>query len=140
MIKEKESLELKDAVIEFAQEASFDDLRRFMGQVIRYNPNSGALWDLITCLRGPDSPSERPDQSSEESAKAYAGRRERKRRTVEVIRENAFFGVVGGAARHRPGKVVQLPPRNQWDHFDRHVQRAASVLGLEVEVGREGGK
>lgn len=130
----KEAAGLEQSVAEFASKASFDELRTFMGQVIRYNPSSGKLWDLITCLRGPDSPSERPDMSAEESSKAYAGRRERKFNTVEVIRQNAFFGVVGGAARHRAGDTVLLPPSSQRDHFDRHVARAASVLGLKVKV------
>src|SRR5688572_29161842 len=32
------------------------------------------FWDIITALRGPDSPSERPDMTPKEASEAYAGR------------------------------------------------------------------
>ena len=113
---------------------SFDQWREFMREYLSLNPSAGAAWDVLTCQRGPDAPSERPDMSSSEFSKAYAGRRERKYNTVEVIREVAFFGTVGGAARHHKADRVKLPPKSRWDHFDRHVERAARVLGLKVEV------
>ena len=113
---------------------SFDQLRKFLQQVINENPHSGALWDVLTCLRGPDSPSERSDMSSSAASKAYAGRRERKYRTVEIIRSAAFFGTIGGAARSHAADKVILPPSKMWDHFDKHVARAASRLGLKVET------
>ena len=59
-------------------ELSFNEWREFMALFIKTNGSSGAAWDLMTCLRGPDSPSERGDMSSEEAATAYAGRRARK--------------------------------------------------------------
>ena|SRR3990167_1461489 len=111
---------------------SFDDFRKFMGEFISTNPNAGPAWDLITCLRGPDFPSEKGNMSPKEAQVAYRARRARKYRTVEVIRSVAFFGSVGGAARHHSDEVVILPPRPEWDHFDRHVARAANVLGLTV--------
>lgn len=122
--------------------ASFEELRKMMGEIIDHNPSSGKFWDLITCLRGPDSPSETPSMTSAESSAAYSGRRARKADTVEVIREKAFFGSVGGAARHRDDRdYVLLPPREEWDHFDKHVDRAARAIGLEVRIkGKEKGK
>ena len=113
---------------------SFDQLRKLMGEILSSNPNAGKFWDVITCQRGPDSPSERPNMTSKESSAAYAGRRERKHRTVEVIREVSFFGAVGGAARHHKAEAVQLPPSSEWDHFDKHVARAAKALGIKVET------
>lgn len=92
------------------------------------------FWDVITALRGPDSPSERPNMTPEESSKAYQGRRERKYKTVEVIRSKAFYGACGGSARRRDGESVLLPPTECWEHFDKHVAKAAAVLGLKVEV------
>lgn len=119
---------------ELAKSMTFDEWREFMAEFLRHNPNASKAWDLITCQRGPDSPSERPDMKPAESAKAYKGRRERKYNTVEVIRAASFGGVVGGAARsHKADKVI-VPPSEQRDHFDRHVVRAAQVLGLKVEV------
>ena len=112
---------------------SLTELRQVMARIIDTNPNSGQLWDILTCLRGPDSPSERPDMTSKESNEAYAGRRARKYKTVEVIRQKAFFGSIGGAARHHAADRVTLPPSSQWDHFDKHVARAASALGIQVE-------
>ena len=113
---------------------SLDDWRRFMSAFLTCNPHSGEAWDILTCLRGPDAPSERPDMASKEAAEAYAGRRKRKYDTVEVIRHAAFFGASGGCARHHKGDVVKLPPRQQWDHFDKHVARAANALGLKVDA------
>lgn len=114
------------------EELTFDQSRRIIGELISHNPNSGRLWDILTCLRGPDSPSERLDMSPKEASKAYTERRARKFDTVEVIREMAFFGACSGQARHRAGDEVTLPPRKEWDHFDKHVSRAANAVGLRV--------
>lgn len=111
---------------------TFDEQRVVIGIFLK-NPGGGNLWDLLTGLRGPDSPSETPDMSSSESAKAYQGRRDRKYKSTEVIREEAFFGVVGGAARYRKATKVLLPPQSLWDHFDKHAYRAANAIGLKVE-------
>src|SRR3990167_7388994 len=116
---------------------SFADWRKFMGVFLRHNSAASLAWDLMTCLRGPDSPSERGGMSSAEAAAAYQGRRERKYRTVEVIRSAAFGGGVGGCARSHPGTAIQLPSRGEWDHFDRHADRAARVVDLKVEVAEK---
>ena len=122
---------------ELARSMTFKEWQEFMAEFLRYNDSASKAWDVITCQRGPDSPSERPDMGPAESAKAYKGRRERKYNTVEVIRAASFGGVVGGAARsHKADKVV-VPPPEQRDHFDRHVVRAAGVLGLKVEVSEK---
>ncbi len=98
-------------------------------------PAGGALWDVITGLRGPDSPSERPNMTSDESSRAYDLRRARKRDTVEVIRGKAMNGRCGGAARFRTDlDYVTLPPEDEWEHFDKHVARAARALGLRVVI------
>lgn len=118
-----------------AKHATFNDMREVLGEFLRKAPfgETKAFWDLIVCLRGPDWPSERPSMMREEAAKRYQQRLDRKYRTVEVIRSNAFGGIVGGSAKSRPGTTVQLPPMSEWDHFDKHVDRAARVLGLTVE-------
>lgn len=116
------------------EDLTFDQIRGLVGDILARNPHSGRFWDVLTCMRGPDSPSERPDMSSKEAAKAYAGRRERKFRTVEVIRKKAWFGVCGGGARNHDGDKVTLPPSSTWDHFDKHVARAAHAIGLDVEI------
>lgn len=111
---------------------SFVDWRRFMSEFMLKNSNAQSAWDVMGCIRGPDSPSERPDMAPEESHSAYAGRRKRKYNTVEVIREAMFFGSIGGCARyHRDSKII-LPPKEKHDHFDRHAKKAAKVLGLEI--------
>lgn len=117
------------------RDLSFDDWRRFMGEFLQRNPNAGAAWDLMGCVRGPDFPSERPDMRSSEHDAAYKGRRKRKYETVEVIRNAMFFGFVGGGARSHSGDSVELPPTNMWDHFDRHVARGANAVGLKVNKG-----
>lgn len=118
--------------IKFSQ-LSLTDLREFMYFALRESPAAGQFWDLITGLRGPDSPSERPDMSSEESAKAYAGRRNRKYDAGEVIRDTAFFGACGGCARSHAGDTIVVNPASKQDHYDRHAVRAAKVIGLKVK-------
>lgn len=113
---------------------TFDDFRKQVGEALR-GPDSGRIWDLMVSLRGPDTPSERPDMSDEDARKAYAGRRERKARTGEVIRFHAFGGKVGGGARSRGDRdYIELPPHSRWDHYDRHAARAAALLGLKVVI------
>jgi len=112
-----------------------EDMRRMCQEFFTTAPlhERERFWDLITCLRGPDSPSERSNMTSEEHAAAYSGRRKRKYNTVEVIRHKVFYGACGGSARRRAGDSVLLPPPYKWEHFDKHVARAAEVLGLEVK-------
>jgi len=90
------------------------------------------LWDVLVCLRGPDSPSERPNQPEGVRESSYNARVARKMKTVAIIRGNTFPGV--GAARCADGDTVSLPPSNTWDHFDKHVHRAALALGLKVQI------
>lgn len=116
------------------KDLSFDEWRLFMAEYLRYNPYASHAWDVMTGLRGPDSPSERPDMSPDEHSKSYKGRRTRKYNTVEVIREAAFFGSMGGGARHHKDNKVIVPSYEKRDHFDRHVVRAANALGLQVKV------
>lgn len=110
---------------------TFDEMRKEIGAFLQTNEGA-KLWDVMCALRGPDTPSERPDMGSKESSAAYAGRRKRKHSSTELIRERAFFGVIGGCARHHDGDTITLPPSIQWDHFDKHMARAAEVLGLKV--------
>ena len=112
---------------------TLDAKRQKIGKWLE-GPDGGALWDIMCALRGPDSPSETPSMSPQQRALAYNARRKRKFNTVEVIREKAFFGVVGGCARHHEGDTILLPPTIGWDHFDGHMQKAANVLGLKVVI------
>jgi len=112
---------------------TFDEMRKQIGEWLQSN-EGGRLWDLLTCLRGPDSPSELVNVHSPENSANYKLRRERKYDTVEVIRQKAFFGVVGGSARHHDQDYVVVNPPDEQDHFDRHVLKAACALGLEVRV------
>ena len=69
-----------------------------------------------------------------ERSAAYTARRKRKHDTVEVIRAASWFGPTGGSARSHKGDTVYLPPREDWDHFDGHVNKAANILGLKVSI------
>lgn len=116
------------------KELSLTDLREFMYFVITECPAGGKFWDVITALRGPDSPSERGDQTPSEQAMNYDRRRARKYESGEIIRSAAFYGAIGGAARSHKGDTVVVNPGVAQDHYDRHVVRAATVLGLNVKV------
>jgi hypothetical protein len=113
---------------------TFSQWRHFMAAVLQHSPHAHTIWDVMACVRGPDTPSERPDMSPSEHNSAYGGRRHRKRQTVEVLRHVMFHGTCGGQARHREGTSVTLPPANERDHFDRHVALGASILGLTVKT------
>ena len=114
---------------------TLEEWRVLMADVLANSPDAGRIWDVMTALRGPDAPSERTGMSSKDYNAAYSGRRDRKFKTVEVIRHAAFGGYVGGGARHHKDTKV-IVRRNQ-DHFDRHVIAAARALGLRMETEDE---
>jgi len=118
------------------QAATTEDIRKLIAVWFKTG-KGGAFWDLITALRGPDSPSERPDLSASENSKRYAARRARKFASTEIIRKKAFYGVIGGAARSHEAEYITLPPPSKWDHFDKHMARAAGVLGLDIRYEEE---
>lgn len=110
-----------------------DKIQR-VGRILA-EPGGKELWDVLVCLRGPDSPSERGRTFGLDKANqmAYDARVARKMRTVAVIRGKTFPGI--GAARFRQDRNwVELPPSTEWDHFDKHVARAAQALGIEVRI------
>lgn len=122
---------LKQGLEEELEKLSFDEQRVAIGIFLKEDRGQ-KLWDLLTGLRGPDEPSERSDQDSTVNAANYAGRRKRKYNSTEVIREAAFFGVVGGSARYHQANEIILPPGNEWDHFDKHMARSAHAVGLKI--------
>lgn len=125
---------LKPKLEEKLKNLTFDEQRIAIGIFLK-SSHGARLWNLITALRGPDSPSEKPNMSFDEQQQAYKARRKRKYNTVEVIRDAAFFGVIGGAARSHKDTKVTIPNSKEWDHFDRHVFKAAQAIGLNVEYG-----
>ena len=116
---------------------SLNEWREFMAEFMSTNHHAASAWDIMGCVRGPDSPSETPSMSSTERNVAYRGRRARKYDTVEVLREEMFFGKVGGAARHHKGDSVKVSPSNKQDHFDVHMIRGAQALGLKVKYHKD---
>lgn len=131
-MKSKFSQDFKDEL----KSLTFDEQRTAIGIFLK-SSSGGKLWDLITGLRGPDSPSERADMKYNEHSTAYGARCARKYKSTQIIREYAFFGVIGGAAKHRPGTKIVLPPQERFDHFDKHMLRAAEAIGLGVQYETE---
>ena len=131
--------ELNESLSKQLKELDLDGQRVVIGTFLQTSCG-GALWDLMCGLRGPDTPCERGDLSSAINAKLYAGRRERKYKTAEIVRQAAFFGVGGGGARRHADTKIILPPQIKQDHFDKHQARAASVIGLDVEIESEPAK
>lgn len=117
-------------------ELTFDQQRVALGIFIK-SDRGQKLWDLITALRGPDSPSETPSMSGKEAKIAYAERRKRKYNSTEVIRWAAFFGVVGGAARYHEGDKIVVEDLDNLDHFSKHMVRAANAIGLKVKASKQ---
>lgn len=115
---------------------TFHDWQTFMSEFMSQNPNAGKAWDVMGCVRGPDSPSEYSGMPKTEYEKAYDGRRNRKYKTVEVLRAAMFLGTIGGCARHHHDTKVIISGLN--DHFDRHVISGARALGIQVEEEEKG--
>lgn len=104
-------------------------LRQWIGE-------DSALWDILTAMRGPDRGadqphSERPCDSGDEHGRLYRARVARKMTTVAVLRYHALGSICG--ARTSSADHVVLPVESQWDHFDKHVARAANALGVRIE-------
>ena len=112
---------------------TFEEMRECIGVWLK-GPHGGELWDLMCAQRGPDSPSERDNMGADQRAVAYAARRKRKFNTTEVIRQASWGGVVGGSARSHQGNSITLPPQEEWDHFDKHMARAAEMVGLTIKT------
>jgi hypothetical protein len=113
-----------------------DQIRRQIGLWLA-GPNGANLATILAAQRGPDSPSERPDMGPAEYDRHYWGRRARKRSSGEVIRSVSFFGLGRVGARSRTADSITLPPRNQWDHYDKHQASAAQILGIKVVESAE---
>lgn len=111
------------------------DAIEMLKRMVTHNSYGSDLWDVVTCLRGPDSPSEKDTMDKTDYQAAYKARRKRKHDTVEVIRGMSVGQV--GAARTRAGSSITLPPSAEWDHYDKHCARAAKVLGLDVHIKGE---
>lgn len=112
---------------------SLDEIRKQIGRWL-HGPHGSSLAAILAAQRGPDSPSERDEMSSEEHKKAYWGRRARKFSSGEVIRAKSFFGIGQVGARSRSGNYITLPPHSQWDHYDKHMAQAAQIIGVEVRI------
>lgn len=101
----------------------------YLAEVVNKDGGKG-LWDIITALRGPDSPSEIGSSGGPVWNALYEARRARKYKTTEIIR--AVAGLHGGAARYHMGDHVIVPTGPNQDHFDKHVVKAANALGIKV--------
>lgn len=108
-----------------------DEIRRQIGRWLS-GKHGSSLAAILAAQRGPDSPSERPDMGSKDHDQAYWGRRARKASSGEIIRAASFFGIGLVGARSRGGDSIVLPMSTNWDHYDKHMSQAASVLGLKV--------
>lgn len=115
---------------------SLDDIRKQIGTWLS-GPHGASLAAILAAQRGPDSPSERGDMADSESKKAYWGRRARKFSSGEVIRAASFFGLGRVGARSRSATEIILPPRAKWDHYDKHMASAASVLGIAIVLNED---
>jgi len=108
-----------------------DDIRKQIGKWLS-GKHGANLAAILAAQRGPDSPSEHGGLSGDAYSEAYWGRRARKYSSGEVIRAASFFGIGEVGARTRVDTKIVLPPSKIWDHYDKHMARAASVLGIEV--------
>lgn len=108
---------------------SLKEKLKMIGEAARQDK---ALWDVLVCMRGPDSPSERPSDPWEERERLHEARRARKMKTGAVIRHHAVGEM--HAAMTSDKSYVVLPPAEKWDHYDKHIAQAAGALGLKVKI------
>ena len=119
-------------IVDFDQRLTCDDMRHVLHDFFLNSSHTETqkLWDVLTALRGPDAPSE----GSGVVGDTYDNRRKRKYETTEIIRERAFFGAMGGAARYHKGYSIVLHKATSGDHFSRHAAEAAIILGLKIII------
>lgn len=107
-----------------------DGMRKLLSAFFKEAPygEQRKLWNILTALRGPDG------------SPTWLARKVRKAQTTAIVRYAAFYGAAGGSAKIRAGSVVVLPPKEEWDHFDQHVAKAAVALGLEIRSEKLAGQ
>src|SRR5258708_7260727 len=106
------------------------DLTKIRKQIGKWlsGSNGGSLAAIIAAQRGPDSPSEHGGVDQAEYDRLYRGRRARKYSSGEVIRARSFFGIGKVGCRSRTADEIVLPPQKLWDHYDKHMAQAASII------------
>lgn len=141
-------MKLKALTIDIDPKAlTFDTLRALTDEFLKSNPKEGKrYWDCMAALRGPDVGL--PDADGKVVAALANGqtpgpehaRVQRKHTTSAIIRAHMFPGAAGCSAAQmnmEPDAHIVLPAKDLWDHFDKHIFKAAVVLGLPVQIGDE---
>ena len=113
------------------QQATREMLAQIDTMLARCDVAAGELWEVLTALRGPDL----PDNSGalKESTTAHIRREALPRLCIALSESGSRFWKDGPGHRY-PSMDASLNFRSvpMWssDHFDRHVQAAAEILGI----------
>lgn len=120
---------------------SYHDILVLIGDFLASNPHEGKkLWDLLAVVRGPDCGlGLGPDYEDGRDEKATKGRNDRKALTGAIIRAYMFPKGVGGASAkfNHHEDTIFLPPKKDWDHYDKHVWKAINVLDIPHKIEGE---
>lgn len=121
---------------------SFELVRKLVDEFLTHNPKEGKkFWDVMVALRGPDQGfGSGPAKIDGSTPTEENARISRKKLTSTIIRGRMFPGTVHCSAAQidaNPDAIIQLPAKAGWDHFDKHVFKAATVLGIKYEIEGE---
>jgi hypothetical protein len=141
--KEK-GVKIKAASVEVDVRAlTFEDLRKLTDEFLAKNPKEGKKWwDLMAAVRGPDiglegGPLCKADGST---PGPEAQRTERKKKTTTIIRGRFFPSTVNCSSadiNDDPDAIVELPTKQAWDHFDKHIFKVCQAHGILYHVEGE---
>lgn len=141
-------MKLKTVSVDIDPKAlTFESMRQLTDEFLKSNPKEGKkYWDCMVALRGPDTGL--PNAEGLASVALANGntpgpehdRITRKATTSAIIRAHMFPGAAGcssAAMNSDPDAILILPEKDKWDHFDKHMFKAAIVLGIPVQTGDE---
>lgn len=122
---------------------SFDLMRQLTDEFLAKNPKEAKkFWDLMAVVRGPDTGLKgtlaKIDGSTPDAEKE---RVTRKRQTCSILRGLFFPQAVNCSSADistDPDAKIMLPPKDQWDHYDKHVWKVCQAHGITYQtIGQE---
>ena len=139
-------MKLKALSIELDNKSiTFDVIRQITDDFLAKNPKEAKKWwDVMAVVRGPDiglngGPLAKCDGSEPTAEKERIAR---KRMTCTILRGLFFPSTVNCSSAEvsvDPEALITLPPKEKWDHYDKHVWKVCQAHNIPFQIiGQEG--